>query len=129
MIKTPEAATRPEDEAIRFEIQDRMRRVSYAVSNEALEAAAGLPELSSPMLRRRSFDRFRTLIHRAAGLRLAVLPPGFDGPIVLTSRDLRAVPPEKDMPVFGRSAGVPARPAVHPHPRAAPRVTTCKPAP
>ena len=113
MIRTSATAARPEDEGIRFEIQDRMRRVSCAVSNEALEAVAGLPELSSPMLRHRSFDRFRTLIHAAAGLRLAALPPGFVGPIVLTSRDLRAVPPQKGAPAFGSSASRPARPTGH----------------
>ena len=60
-------AVKVKDDAIRFEIRDGMRRVSCVVLNEALEAAAGLPQLSAPMLRRRSFDRFRTLIHAAAG--------------------------------------------------------------
>jgi hypothetical protein len=79
------------DDTILFEIRDGTRRVSCVVSNEALEAAAGLPELSAPMLRGRSFDRFRTLIHAAADARLAALP-GLVGPIVLTSRDLQSVP-------------------------------------
>jgi hypothetical protein len=113
MTRMQATATPPEGDAIRFEIQDRMRRVSCVVSNEALEAAAGLPERSSTMLRRRSFDRFRTLIHAAAGLRLAAQPPGFVGPIVLSSRDLRAVPPERGMPAFGSSGSAPAQLAAH----------------
>lgn len=99
------------DDMIRFEIRDGMRRVSFVVSNEALEAASGLPGLSSAMLRRRSFDRFRTLIHAAAARQLAALPRGFVSPIVLTSRDLRSVPPERGVPAFGSSGRVPARPA------------------
>jgi len=105
-------ATTPgmQDDAIRFEIRDGTRRVSCVVANEALEAAAGLPELSAPMLRRRSFDRFRTLIHAAASARLAALPPGFVGPIVLTTRDLRSMPPDRHAPAFGSSGRPPTRP-------------------
>jgi hypothetical protein len=99
------------DDTIRFEIRDGMRRVSFVVSNEALQAAAGLPDPSSAMLRRRSFDRFRTLIHAAATRRLAALPAGAVGPIVLTGRDLRSVPPERGAPRFGSSGRAPARPA------------------
>ena len=98
------------DDAIRFEIRDGTRRISCVVSNEALEAAAGLPAMSTPMLRRQSFDRFRTLIHAAAGARLAALP-GLVGPIVLTSRDLRSVPSVRGTPVFGSSGRPPPRPA------------------
>ena len=99
------------DNAIRFEIRDGVRRVSFVVSNEALEAASGLPDQSSFMLRRRSFDRFRTLIHAAAARRLAAGPPGFVSPIVLTCGDLRSVPVERGAPAFGSSGRFPARPA------------------
>jgi hypothetical protein len=98
-------------DTIRFEIRDGMRRVSFVVSNEALEAASGLPDQSSSTLRRRSFDRFRTLIHAAAARQLAALPPGFVSPIVLTGGDLRSVPPERGGPAFGSSGRPPARPA------------------
>src|SRR3954447_22892128 len=102
-------AVKLEDDAIRFEIRDGMRRVSCMVLNEALEAAAGLPQFSAPMLRRRSFDRFRTLIHAAASARVAALP-AFAGPIILTSGDLRSVPSERGAPVFGSSGRPPPRP-------------------
>jgi hypothetical protein len=61
------------------------------------------------MLRRRSFDRFRTLINVAAKLKLRTLPPGAIGPIVLTHEDLRCVPPETGVPSFGSSARGPIR--------------------
>ena len=115
-----------EEDAIRFEIRDGIRRVSCMVLNEALEAAAGLPQFSAPMLRRRSFDRFRTLIHAAAGARLAALP-GFVGPIVLTSGDLRSVPYERGAPVFGSSGRAPPRPA-HDGGPGAPDAAPCHPA-
>jgi hypothetical protein len=85
-----------------------------------------LPQLSAPMLRRRSFDRFRTLIHAAASARLAALP-GFVGPIVLTSGDLRSVSSERGAPVFGNSGRPPARPA-HGDDLAAPDAAPCHPA-
>jgi hypothetical protein len=119
-------AVKVKDDAIRFEIRDGMRRVSCVVLNEALEAAAGLPQLSAPMLRRRSFDRFRTLIHAAAGARLAAVP-GFVGPIVLTSGDLRSVPPERGAPVFGSSGRPSPRPA-HPGDPVSPDAAPCHPA-
>ena len=124
MATAPDTAVKPEDDAISFEIRDGTRRVSCVVSNEALEAAAGLPELSAPMLRRRSFDRFRTLIHAAAAARLAALPPGFAGPIVLTSRDLRSVPPDRHTPAFGSSGRAPTRPE-HGREPAAPDPAQC----
>ena len=70
---------------IRFEIRDGIRRISFAVSDEALEAVSGLPAPSTVMLRRRSFDRFRTLINVAANLKLRTLPSGSIGLIVLNS--------------------------------------------
>jgi hypothetical protein len=119
-------AVKLKDDAIRFEIRDGMRRVSCVVSNEALEAAAGLPQLSPPMLRRRSFDCFRTLIHAAAHARLAALP-GFVGPIILTSGDLRSVPSERGAPVFGSFGRAPPRPA-HGGDPVAPDAAPCHPA-
>ena len=63
------------------------------------------------MLRRRSFDRFRTLINVAAKLKLRTLPSGSIGLIVLTREDLRRVPPETGVPSFGSSARGPIRTA------------------
>ena len=94
---------------IRFEIRDGIRRISCAVSDEALEAVSGLPAPSTVMLRRRSFDRFRTLINVAAKLKLRTLPSGSIGLIVLTREDLRRVPPETGVPSFGSTARGPTR--------------------
>ena len=90
----------------RFEVRDGMRRISCTVSDEALEAVSGLPTPSSAALRRKSFDRFRTLINAAATLKLVGLPPGFAGPLALDGTDLRRVPAEKGVPVYGSSARV-----------------------
>ena len=92
-----------------FEIRDGIRRISCAVSDEALEAVSGLTTPSTVMLRRRSFDRFRTLINVAAELKLRTLPLGSIGPIVLTRNDLRRVPPVTGVPSFGSSAKLPTR--------------------
>jgi hypothetical protein len=94
---------------IRFEIRDGIRRISCAVSDEALEAVSGLTAPSTSMLRRRSFDRFRTLINVAAKLKLGTLPSGSLGLIVLTREDLRRVPRETGVPSFGSSARAPNR--------------------
>ena len=96
-----------------FEVRDGIRRISCAVSNDALEAVSGLTAPSTVSLRRRSFDRFRTLINKAATLKLSSLPSGFTGAVVLTSRDLRCVPPEAGAPSFGSSARGLTRPASH----------------
>ena len=88
---------------IQFEVRDGIRRVSCHVSEEALEAVSGLRVPSTTALRRRSFDRFRTLIEAAAQLKLRTLPPGFDGPLALSSRDLRIVPADPGLPSFGTS--------------------------
>ncbi len=93
-----------EASCVRFEIRDGSRRVSCAVSDEALDAVSGLTEASTPGLRRRSFDRFRTLIHAAALLRLETRLPGCIDPIVVTIRDLQRVPPQTGTPKFGTSA-------------------------
>ena len=122
MSMTPAAASTLDENSIRFEVRDGIRRISCAVSVEALDAVSGLIAPSTPMERRKSFDRFRTLIHAAAMLRLRALSPGSAGPLVLTHRDLRCVLPESGTPLFGSSAkgstrpapsgGVPATPAV-----------------
>ena len=104
MSKTPNAASILEQHLIRFEVRDGIRRVGCNVSDEALEAVSGLALPSTAASRRKSFDRFRTLIHAAATLKLGTLPPGFAGPIVLSSGDLRRVPPETGAPAFGSSA-------------------------
>ena len=104
MSRIPDAASTLAGNFIRFEIRDGIRRIGCAVSDEALDAVSGLTELSTPVLRRRSFDRFRTLIHAAAMLRLRALPPGSVGPIILTRQDLRRVPPETGTPAFGSAA-------------------------
>lgn len=87
----------------RFEIRDGIRRVSCNVSDEALEAVSGLAVPSTTASRRKSFDRFRTLIDAAAKLKLKTLPPGFVGLVVLSSGDLRCVPPAAGVPPFGSS--------------------------
>ena len=105
-------AVSPADSShIRFEIRDGIRRISCTVSNEALEAAAGLTVPSTEMLRRRSFDRFRTLINMAAEMKLRTLPLGSIGPLDLSSDDLRRVPTETEAPRFGRAARGPGRSA------------------
>ena len=96
---------------VRFEVRDGIRRISCVVSNDALEAVSGLSAPSTVSLRRRSFDRFRTLINRAATLKLRSLPSGFTGAVLLTSRDLRCVPPEVGAPSFGSSARASGRSA------------------
>ncbi len=88
---------------IRFEVRVGIRRISCNISDDALEAVSGLTAPSTVTLRRKSFDQFRTLIDAAARLKLGTLPPGFIGPIVLSTGDLRRVPPEVGVPAFGRT--------------------------
>ena len=104
MSRTSNAASPLDGNFIRFEIRDGIRRISCAVSDEALEAASGLVAPSTVVLRRRSFDRFRTLINAAAKLKLGTLPQGSTGPIVLTREDLQCMPPETGTPSFGSFA-------------------------
>ena len=101
MSKTPIVAPALEGNFIRFEICDGSRRIGVAVSDDALDAVSGFIPPSTPTMRRRSFDRFRTLINAAAMLKLKMLPSGSVGPIVLTRRDLQRVPPEAGTPLFG----------------------------
>ena len=89
--------------SIQFEVRDGIRRVCCHVTDEALEAVSGLRVPSTTALRRRSFDRFRTLIEAAAQMKLRTLPPGFDGRLALSSRDLRCVPTDPGLPSFGTS--------------------------
>ena len=111
LSETSDAVSTLDGDFIHFEIRDGIRRISCAISDEALEAASSLTMPSTVTLRRRSFDRFRTLINAAAKLKLRTLPSGTIGPIFLTSEDLRCVPPEAGVPSFGRSARGPIRAA------------------
>ncbi len=94
MSRTP-----PATGSIRFEVRDGIRRVTCTVLDEALDAVSGLALPSTPMLRRRAFDRFRTLINAAATLKLAGLPASAS--IELTHDDLRRVPVAAGAPAFG----------------------------
>ena len=88
---------------IQFEVRDGMRRIACTISEEALDAVSGLTAPSTLALRRRAFDRFRSLIDAAAKLKLKSLPPEAVGPLMLSSSDLRVVPPSSGVPVFGTS--------------------------
>jgi hypothetical protein len=101
MSRTSDALAARSENFIRFEVRDGIRRVTCAVLDDALEAAAGLATPSTLSLRRRSFDRFRTLIDAAALMKLKTLPTGSAGMIVLTRSDLRSVPPQNGVPSFG----------------------------
>lgn len=89
---------------MQFEIRDGARRIVCSISDEALEAASGLAPPSTAVLRRKSFDRYRTLIDAAAKLKLKTLPAAFVGPVVLSSADLRRVRPNAGVPEFGSAA-------------------------
>ena len=101
MTEAPSSVPALDPSVVRFEVRVGIRRISCNVSDEALEAASGLAAPSTMMLRRKSFDRFRTLIDAAARLKLETLPSGFSGPIVLSIGDLRRVPPEVGVPALG----------------------------
>jgi hypothetical protein len=88
----------------RFEIRDRTRRISCAISDEALEAASCLTVPSTAILRNRSFNRFRALIDAAAKLKLSTMPAGFAGPLAILSDDLRRVPEQEGVPQFGSTS-------------------------
>ena len=111
MSRTHNVVSTLDGDLIGFEIRDGTRRIRCAVADEALEALSGLTLPSTAILRRRSFDRFRTLINAAAALKIATLPAGFIGPLVLTGGDLRRVPQERGSPAFGTSGRSPARSA------------------
>ncbi len=81
----------PDANFIHFEIRDGIRRITCSVPNDVMDAVCGVSGPLTPGLRRRSFDRFRTLIHGAAMQRLKDMPAGSLGPIVLAQRDLRCV--------------------------------------
>jgi hypothetical protein len=82
-------------------VRDRTRRVICTISDAALEAVGNLPRPANDQMRRRSFDRFRTLIDAAAKLKLLGLPAAFDGPLDLSAEDLRSVPASPGTPSFG----------------------------
>lgn len=105
MVSTTSRADSPRvEQLIRFEIREGSRRLSFAVTDEALETASGLNSPSTSIMRQRSFDRFRVLINAAANRKLSRLPPGSIDPIILTSADLRCVAPERGEPAFGSPA-------------------------
>lgn len=104
MMRNSNAVSTLDPNVIRFEVRDGIRRISCTVLDDALEVVSGLTAPSTAMLRRRSFDRFRTLINAAAKLKLGTLPAGSIGPLILSREDLRHVPPETGMPSFGSSA-------------------------
>ncbi|WP_424134957.1 hypothetical protein [Roseomonas chloroacetimidivorans] len=99
LVQTP-----PGGHSTRFEVRDRERRVACEVADEALEAASGLELPSTPLLRRRSFDRFRVLIDTAAKLKLSAMPVGFAGLLTISSGDLRCVPHKEGVPQFGTAS-------------------------
>ena len=114
MSRKSDAASALDAKVTRFEIRDGIRRISCSVADDALEAASGLTVPSTLVLRRRSFDRFRTLIDAAAQLKLRALPSGSAGPILVTREDLQSVPPQTGEPPYGSSSGRgTARPAAH----------------
>lgn len=86
---------------IRFEIQAGQGRVNCDVADEALEGVSRLTTPSTPTARRQAFQRFRTLIHAAAEMKLATMPPGFTGPLLLSSGDLRRVTTDRGAPAYG----------------------------
>lgn len=94
----------PDAGATRFQVREGRRLINCSVLDEALEAVSGLVLPSTTALRRKSFDRFRTLIHAAAKLKLGTLPADFAGPLALSSKDLRRVPPETGVPLYGSAA-------------------------
>jgi hypothetical protein len=101
MTKPASATPAINDGFTRFQVRVGVRLISCDVSDEALEAVSGPALPSTSLTRRRSFDRFRTLIDAAAKLKLKDLSAGFGGPLVLSSRDLRRVPSETGVPSYG----------------------------
>ncbi|GBQ21422.1 DUF1488 family protein [Tanticharoenia sakaeratensis] len=87
--------------SIGFEVQDGIRRVRCFVSREALEGAAGLALPSTPSSRQLSFNRFRMLINSAAKAKLARNPLKTGDHLTLECEDLRVMPAEAGVPLFG----------------------------
>jgi hypothetical protein len=100
----PDPTPAPLAHHVQFEVRDGIRRVMCNVADEALEAVSGLAGPSNSVSRRRSFDRFRTLLDAAAKLKLRTMSADFTGPLLLTSGDLRRVPPEFGVPAYGTAA-------------------------
>ena len=84
-----------------FEVRSGNRRVRCLVADTTLDAASGLSELPTLTLRRRSFEKFRTLIQATAQRMLGELPVGFIGSLVISGEDMRQTTPEQGMAVFG----------------------------
>jgi hypothetical protein len=110
MSKASSAANALDPNLLNFEIRHGMHRIRCGVLDDALDAVSGQTAPSNPTLRRRSFDRFRTLINAAASVKLATMPPEFAGPLVLTRDDLRRVPTQPGAPSFGSAPRVQNRP-------------------
>lgn len=104
MTKPISAALTLNEGFTRFQVRAGIRLISCDVADEALEAVSSLALPSTSSTRRKSFDRFRTLIDAAAKLKLKDLPPGFGGPLALSSEDLFRVPPPPRTSAYG-SAG------------------------
>ena len=105
MSRKSQATSALHANVIRFEIREGIRRISCAIADDALEAASALTVPSTSVLRRRSFERFRTLIHAAAQLKSRTLPFGSAGPILLTREDFQSVRPQRGGPSYGSSSG------------------------
>jgi hypothetical protein len=110
MSKASSAAPAFDPNLVNFEIRHGMQRIRCAVLDDALDAVSGQTAPSNSTLRRRSFDRFRTLINAAASVKLATLPTDFAGPLVLTRDDLRRVPTQPGAPSFGSAPRAQSRP-------------------
>jgi hypothetical protein len=91
MSRNHRAKSAPDSDYIHFEIMDGMHRIRCSVPNELIDAVSGLPAPLTDGLRRRSFDRFRTVMHGAAMQRLKAQPAGSLEPIVLMRRDLNGL--------------------------------------
>jgi hypothetical protein len=126
MSKASSAANALDPNLLNFEIRHGMHRIRCGVLDDALDAVSGQTAPSNATLRRRSFDRFRTLINAAASVKLATMPSDFAGPLVLTRDDLRRVPTQPGAPSFGSAPRVQNRP---PAPTAAAEAPDATPAP
>jgi hypothetical protein len=107
------AASPPGAGGIQFEIRNGVHKVNCSISDDALEAVSGLTAPSTLSSRRRSFDRFRTLINKAATMKLAGLPEGAGDPMMLTRDDLRRVPAVTGEPEYGSAVRSRPQPAYH----------------
>ena len=91
----------PPRPSIEFLIQHGSHRVRCAVTADALDSVCGHAEPTTDSVRRRAFERFRTLINVAAQRKLDGLGADAGDSLLLTCEDLRAVPHVAGTPVFG----------------------------